>query len=100
MMTIGKDATGKLSGNITPKFENGESWTAPFDTVTMADGKVILKVPDPGGEVIVIIEATFDNSILNRTSIGCADSLTTMKSVEYEHAVSLKAKGAREIRCM
>jgi hypothetical protein len=64
VMTITKDATGKLSGNITPKSENGDSWTAPFESVTLADGKVILKVPDPGGEVDIIIEATVDESIL------------------------------------
>ena len=44
--------------------QDGDSWTAPFDTVTLADGKVILKVPDPGGEVDIIIEATFDDSIM------------------------------------
>ena len=38
--------------------------------------------------------------ILYRTLIGFADSLTTMKSVEYEHAVSVKAKSVREIRYM
>src|SRR5262245_59646325 len=66
-MTITKDADGKLGGRITPKPEGGESYTASFKSVALADGKVILKVAIPGDEAEVTVEATLDGSVLKGT---------------------------------
>jgi hypothetical protein len=66
-MTITKDADGKLGGRITPKPEGGESYTASFKSVALADGKVILKVAIPGDEGEVTVEATLDGSVLKGT---------------------------------
>src|SRR5262245_19779571 len=66
-MTITKDADGKLGGSITPKPEGGESYTTSFKSVTLADGKVTLKVAVPGDEAEVTVEATLDGSVLKGT---------------------------------
>lgn len=66
-MTITKDANGKLGGSITPKPEGGESYTASFKSVALADGKVTMKLADPSDEVEITLEATLDGSALKGT---------------------------------
>jgi hypothetical protein len=66
-MTITKDADGKLGGSITPKPEGGETYTASFKSVTLADGKVTIKLADPSDEAEITLEAAFDGSALKGT---------------------------------
>lgn len=66
-MTITKDADGKLGGSITPKPEGGESYTASFKSVALAEGKVTMKMADPSDEVEITLEATLDGSALKGT---------------------------------
>jgi hypothetical protein len=66
-MTITKDADGKLGGSVTPKPEGGESYTSSFKSVALADGKVTMKLEDPGGEAEITLEATLDGSALKGT---------------------------------
>jgi hypothetical protein len=66
-MTITKDTDGKLGGSITPKPEGGESYTASFKSVTLADGKVTIKLADPSDEAEITLEAAIDGSALKGT---------------------------------
>jgi hypothetical protein len=66
-MTISKGADGKLGGSITPKPEGGESYTASFKSVALADGKVTMKLANPSDEVEITLEATIDGSALKGT---------------------------------
>jgi hypothetical protein len=66
-MTITKDADGKLGGSVTPKPEGGESYTVSFKSVALADGKVTMKLSDPGDEAEITLEATLDGSALKGT---------------------------------
>jgi hypothetical protein len=66
-MTIIKNSDGKLGGSITPKPDGGESYTASFKSVALADGKVTMKLADPNEEVDIILEATIEGSDLKGT---------------------------------
>lgn len=66
-MTITKDTDGKLGGSITPKPEGGESYTASFKSVALAEGKVTMKLADPSDEAEITLEATLDGSALKGT---------------------------------
>jgi len=66
-MTITKDTQGKLGGSVTPKPEGGESYTVSFKSVTLADGKVTMKLSDPSDEAEITLEATLDGSALKGT---------------------------------
>ena len=66
-ITITKDADGKLGGSVTPKPEDGESYTVSFKSVALADGKVTMKLEDPNGEAEITLEATQDGSVLKGT---------------------------------
>ena len=66
-MTITKDTQGKLGGSVTPKPEGGESYTVSFKSVELADGKVTMKLSDPGDEAEITLEATLDGSALKET---------------------------------
>jgi|SRR5262245_47779765 len=66
-MTITKDTQGKLGGSVTPKPEGGESYTVSFKSVTLADGKVTIKLSDPNDEAEITLEATLDGSALKGT---------------------------------
>jgi len=68
-MTIAKGADGKLGGSITPKPEGGESYTASFKSVALAEGKVTMKLADPNDEVEITLEATLDGSALKGTYV-------------------------------
>lgn len=66
-LTITKGADGKLGGTLTPKPEGEEAHTNTLSSVTLADGKVTIKISSPTDEVEITLEATFDSSALKGT---------------------------------
>jgi hypothetical protein len=68
-LTVTKDASGKLGGNITPKPEGGDSYTSTFKSVVVADNKVTMKLADPNEEAEITLEATLDGTTLKGTYV-------------------------------
>jgi hypothetical protein len=66
-MTISKGSGGKLSGNISPKPDDGEGYTAEFKSVELASGKLSAKFDDPGGEVEVILTGSAEGKTAKGT---------------------------------
>jgi hypothetical protein len=68
-MTINRDAEGKLSGSVSPKPDDGEPYTTPFNTIKFADGKATLTCFDPPGQIEITVEATLEGSSLTGTYV-------------------------------
>jgi hypothetical protein len=68
-MTINRDAEGKLSGSVSPKPDDGEPYTTPFNTIKFADGKATMTCFDPPGNVEITVEATLEGSSLKGTYV-------------------------------
>src|SRR6476659_6032792 len=54
-LTISKGASGKLSGSISPKPDQGEGYTVPLKSVEVISGKLTAKCEDPNGEVEIML---------------------------------------------
>jgi hypothetical protein len=63
-MTISRDASGKLSGSITPSPENGAPYTASFQSLVVENGKLTAAFQPPDGEVRVTMAGTLEG-------VGC-----------------------------
>ncbi|MCI0387411.1 MAG: hypothetical protein MOB07_01400 [Acidobacteria bacterium] len=61
-MTIKKDAAGKLSGTLTASPDQGQGYTAQFQSVEVKASKLTMKFEDPGGEVGVTLQAVIQGS--------------------------------------
>jgi hypothetical protein len=59
-MTVSKDASGKLSGSITPSPNNGSPYTSPFRSVVVENGTLTATFDPPDGEVRVTLTATVE----------------------------------------
>jgi len=59
-MTISRDASGKLSGSITPSPENGAPYTSPFQSLAVENGKLTVAFRPPDGEVGVTMAGTVE----------------------------------------
>ncbi len=57
-MTISRDASGKLSGSITPSPDNGAPYTSSFQSLVVENGKLTAAFQPPGGEVGVTMAGT------------------------------------------
>jgi hypothetical protein len=68
-MTINRDAEGKLSGSVSPKPDDGEPYTSPFNSVTFADGKAMMTLFDPPGNVEITVEVTLEGASLKGTYV-------------------------------
>ena len=68
-MTINRDAEGKLSGSVSPKPDDGEPYTSPFNSIKFADGKATMTLFDPAGNVEITLEATLEGSSLKGTYV-------------------------------
>lgn len=68
-MTINRDAEGKLSGSVSPKPDDGDPYTTPFNTIRFADGTVTMTCFDPPGNVEITVEATLEGSSLKGTYV-------------------------------
>jgi len=61
-MTISRDASGKLSGSITPSPENGATYTASFQSLAVENGKLTAAFRPPDGEVGVTLAGTVEGA--------------------------------------
>ena len=61
-MTISRDASGKLSGSITPSPENGATYTSSFQSLVVENGKLTASFRPPDGEVGVTMAGTVEGA--------------------------------------
>jgi hypothetical protein len=63
-LTINRDTDGKLTGSVSPKSDDGESYTTPLNAIKFADGKVTMTCFDSSGNAEITVEATVEGSSL------------------------------------
>lgn len=61
-MTVSRDASGKLSGSITPSPETGTPYTASFRSAVVEKGTLTATFDPPNGEVRVTLIATVEGA--------------------------------------
>lgn len=67
--TITRDAEGKLGGSVSPKPDDGEPYTTPFNSIKFADGKATMTCFDPAGNIEITLEATPEGSSIKGTYV-------------------------------
>jgi hypothetical protein len=68
-LTINRDAEGKLSGSVSPKPDDGDTYTTPLNTIKFADGKATMTCFDSGGNAEITVEVTLEGSSLKGTYV-------------------------------
>lgn len=58
------DASGKLTGEITPKPDGGDSYTVPLQIIGLTENKLTMKLTDPSGEAEITLGVTVEGSTL------------------------------------
>jgi hypothetical protein len=66
-MTISKGTDGKLAGSITPSPNNGETYSADFQTVVVEDQKLTATFDSPDGAAVVTMTGALEGGAAKGT---------------------------------